>query len=253
MAEWKLGEQILTQILDGVAADAAQQRVWRTGSLPPGKLGWSRLQRITHAADQVAQGVLNARAGADRTSLDLRLDLGKGLRVTGAVTDVFADNRVWGTYSKLKEKHWLDLWIPHLALAAAHPELAITSGIFGRSKGSQPMSWARLQPINDPGEARTHLRRLVELYQAGMQEPLLLPMATAKDWVANIGKKNQREWVARTWSGGHFGGDSSEPEYTLIWGPGLPFIELLAQNPDFDQQARMVWQPLLNAIEVSSR
>jgi len=252
LEEWKIGDQILAELLSGRSPDEARDRIWRTGALPPGKLGWAKVTSITRNADQIAGQVLSARDGAPAESIDVRIDLGNGIDLTGTVSNLYGHKVVQATYSKTGQKQWLDLWVHHLALALAKPDLEATSVVHGRGwRDKTPVARATLRPITDLGHARTQLRRLVDLHQAGLTKPLLLPLKTAEAWVRHAGTKSQHFRAAQAWQGSRFPGESADPEQVLLWGAGLSLNDLLDLNPDFDRLARIIWEPLLAALEVA--
>lgn len=252
LEEWKLGDQILNEILAGRSPDDARDRIWRTGALPPGKLGWSRVTTITRNAHDIARQVLSARDDLEADSHDVRIDLGNGIDLTGTVSEIHGHKVVQGTYSKPGPRHWLDLWVHHLALALAKPDLEATSVLHGRGwRERAPVAVATLRPITDLDHARTQLRRLVDLHQAGLTKPMLLPLKTAEAWVRHAGTKSQHFKATQAWEGGRFPGESADPEQVLLWGAGRSFPELLSINPDFDRLARIIWEPLRAVIEVA--
>ena len=134
--EWKIGEQMLAELLAGRSRDEACNLAWRTGSLPPGRLGWSKITQIVDAAVPVAEEVRRLRDDQPSATLDVRLDLPCGTTLVGTLTDLYGANMVSGSYSKLKEKAWPQVWIQHLAVAVADPEAEIRSGKIGRSSRS---------------------------------------------------------------------------------------------------------------------
>ena len=251
--EWKIGEQMLAELLAGRSRDEACNLAWRTGSLPPGRLGWSKITQIVDAAVPVAEEVRRLRDDQPSATLDVRLDLPCGTTLVGTLTDLYGANMVSGSYSKLKEKAWPQVWIQHLAVAVADPEAEIRSGKIGRSSRSGQLAASRVSwaPIGDPDLAREQLDLMVRLHRLGMSRPLALPLAPALTWAryahtATVHRKAAREWTGTD----QYPGDIAAPEYSLIWGRRLSFDELLEINPDFGDQAVDLWQPMLKAAIV---
>ena len=251
--EWKIGEQMLAELLAGRSRDEACNLAWRTGSLPPGRLGWSKITQIVDAAVPVAEEVRRLRDDQPSATLDVRLDLPCGTTLVGTLTDLYGANMVSGSYSKLKEKAWPQVWIQHLAVAVADPEAEIRSGKIGRSSRSGQLAASRVSwaPIGDPDLAREQLDLMVRLHRLGMSRPLALPLAPALVWARYAHTAAVQGRAAREWTGSDkFPGDIAAPEYSLIWGRRLSFDELLEINPDFGDQAVDLWQPMLKAAMV---
>ena len=61
------------------------------------------------------------RAGRRAEALDVAVDLGGGRLLTGTVTDVYGDRVVRTSFSRVGPKHWIDAWVPLLALCASRP------------------------------------------------------------------------------------------------------------------------------------
>ncbi len=253
LAEWKIGEQMLAELLAGRSRDQACNLAWRTGALPPGQLGWSKITQVVDAAVPVAAEVRRLRADQPPATLDVRLDLPSGTTLVGTLTDIYGSNMVTGSYSKLKEKAWPQVWINHLAAAVAAPEAQIRSGKIGRSSGSgqSSASWVSWAPIEDVDLARRQLDLMVSLHRLGMSKPLVLPLTPALVWARYAHTAAVQGRAAREWTGSDkFPGDIAAPEYSLIWGRRLSFDELLEINPDFGDQAVDLWQPMLKAAMV---
>ena len=51
LEEWTVGDRMLSDMLGGMAPDAARHAEWRRGTLPPGQLGW---RKVTEIRDQAA-------------------------------------------------------------------------------------------------------------------------------------------------------------------------------------------------------
>ncbi|HNO39020.1 MAG TPA: exodeoxyribonuclease V subunit gamma, partial [Marmoricola sp.] len=256
LMEWKIGEQVLEQLLNGMSPDHACQQAWRTGVLPPGRLGWARMTGIANGAQLVAAEVARLRAGESAQAIDVDLNLPNGTRITGTVQSLFGSARVLGTYSRLKQKNWLDAWIPHLVTSLHTPEAGINSGIVGRGPkprrdngAAESFSRAMFNFLADPDQVTQWLIDLVELYQLGQRQPLLLPMATAQNWVAHTNQSRAFAEARKAWLGNNYvPGEQAAAENALVWGPQLPFEEIFRINPGFDRQANQLWRPLLDSL-----
>jgi exodeoxyribonuclease V gamma subunit len=87
-------------------------------------------------------------------------------------------------------------------------------------------------------EARSALTELIDLYRAGLDSPLPLPIKTAEAYAT--ARRTTRVPAARIraeqlWVGDRFPGDRDDAEYVLIHGPKAPFTVLTSQIPQPDE------------------
>src|SRR5262249_46007640 len=97
----------------------------------------------------------------------------------------------------------------------------------------------RLGPV-DVDVARVELASLIEVFDAGMREPLPLFCRTSAAFAA--GEDARAVWE----SGWNRPGEDAELEHLLVYGRALPFDEILA-DPRFASLAARVWRPLLES------
>ena len=245
---WAVGDRMLTDLLAGRDLEAARALEWRRGLLPPGQLGWDRAKRIADDAAPIAELVASFTGGAPARAVDVDLDLGGGRRLVGTVTDVYDSRVVRAGYSRLGPRHVLDAWLAILALEAAHPGRGWSAGAVGRGGNGDPPARVTFAA---PADARTRLRELVALHDAGMSAPLPLPLKTAHAWAdRQFARGNasacrfraDREWTNRS---SDFGGERDEPAHRLVWGEHAPIDVLIERGlPDL---AMRLWTPVLEA------
>ncbi|MGI9085490.1 MAG: exodeoxyribonuclease V subunit gamma [Aeromicrobium sp.] len=230
LVEWGIGERLLRDLLRGRDEAAALGMEWRRGELPPGRLGWREAQRIRDEAVLVADLAVPVIGTTAVTSLDVDVDLGRGRRLRGTVTGVHGDQVVKATYSRLGEKHELDAWISLLALGGTWSGRAWTACAIGRGrKGKPPVTTA----FDRADDAVERLGDLVRLYDAGMREPLPLPLKAGHAWAEQRSRgANDRactDEAAKQWSGWLH--EDQDPHHVRVWGHGAPFDVLLAAAP----------------------
>ena len=129
---WKVGDRLLRDLLAGRAPRVALDKEWRRGVLPPGKLGWRLAKDLLDQAQPVADLADTLRAGRQAEALDVAVDLGGGRLLTGTVTDVYGERLVRTRFSRVGPKHWIDAWVPLLALCASRPTRPFSAGSVGR-------------------------------------------------------------------------------------------------------------------------
>ena len=228
LAEWQVGDRMLRELFEGVAPDTVLAREWRRGVLPPGKLGWAKAQEILQKAGPLASMAQTITQGASASAQDITIDLG-GRLLTGTVTDIFDRRVVKMTYSKLGPKPQLEAWVSLLALAVAAPGRGWTSGALGRGRKNSVDRVAFLTP-EDP---LAILRDLVAIYDAGLDGALPLPMRTSYAWAEGRrqGVPRANAYAMREWESGRFPGESARPAQVAVWGPDMPWADLLGLPP----------------------
>jgi exodeoxyribonuclease V gamma subunit len=230
LVEWGVGERLLRDRLRGRDEDSALGMEWRRGLLPPGRLGWREAQRIRDEAGPVGAVAAKVTGSVPVTSLDVDVDLGDGRRLVGTVTGVHGDRIVKPTYSRLGPKHELDAWISLLALCGTWPERAWTAGAIGRGRKGKPPATT---VFDRPDDALERLGELVRLFDAGMCEPLPLPLKTGHVWAQQrLRGANDlacRSEAAKEWSGRF--PENEDAHHVRVWGPATPLDVLLAASP----------------------
>ena len=121
--QWGVGDRLLRDLLRGPHA--------RRRPSPPsggaascrrvGSAGASANGSPTEAGAGGRDGRVGHPGAAARARVDVDVDLGGGRRLRGTVTDLYGDRVVIATFSRLGPRHWLEAWIPLLALCATHP------------------------------------------------------------------------------------------------------------------------------------
>ncbi len=250
LEEWTVGDRMLGDILHGMTPDEARQAEWRRGTLPPGQLGWRKVNEIRDQVLLLATAARQYRS-ANARAYDVDIDLGSGRRLTGTVSPVYGERLVSVTYSKLDGRHLLESWIPLLALIAHVPGGDWSAVCIGRPKrGTAP----RVEGLGRPrGDAAETLRELVAIYDAGRREPLPLPVKTSYAWAAarHCGDDPQREAEHRwRW-------EDEEPAHVRAWGRNArleALMQPLRRGEECDGEdnrlgayAARLWLPMLRA------
>jgi len=259
LAKWGVGDRLLEARLAGVDARTALLAEIARGTLPPGVLGEPIVQEVFPVVDAIVAGV-DGLVAAD--SVDVRVELGRGVRLTGTVPGVSGDVLRTVTYSRVAAKHRVTAWVRLLALVAAHPSRSFSAVTVGRGE-RDGITIVRITP---PAAGRRewalgHLATLVDLYERGMREPLPLFCRTSAAYAKSGDGAARREWMSE-WN---YPKEDAEREHVMVLGGVRPFDDLLALEPRSDEHgdgwdaseasrfgrcARRLWDGLLAVEEI---
>jgi exodeoxyribonuclease V gamma subunit len=252
LVQWGVGDRMLRDLLAGRTTEQTLGKEWRRGVLPPGQLGWRLARKLCDEAAPVAERASAATGGLAASAVDLDVDLGGGRRLRGTVTDLYGDRVVKVNFSRLGPKHLLDAWIPLLALCAGRPGRPWSAGALGRGSRGQAVARTAFGSVDGAGEL---LADLVAIYDAGMREPIPLPLKTGHAW-ASASPRSARYKAEGPWCKDRFGVENEDEAHVRVWGRDAPLSRLLEQRPrpgeDYpDQVTRLgalacrLWVPIL--------
>ncbi len=261
LEKWAVGDRLASEVLGGADAIAVGEALKATGQLPPGPLGKGVLDEIVTVVRPLVIRGLELRRGP-RRSLDVDIDLGGGRRLSGTVGDVWGNNAVSVSFSRLGAKHRLAAWINALALAAGLPDENWTVHTIGKHRsGGQVQLIAPLAQH----QAQQWLRDLVALYDAGQCEPLPLPVKTSLAWAEEFrrvragsdGDPDLRalaEWETPRFNDSGFPQEDADPWHVRAFGEHADYT-LLAATARADEEgphrlghyAWRLWSPLLDS------
>jgi exodeoxyribonuclease V gamma subunit len=248
LAQWAVGDRLLTARLAGAPAEQAAVAERGRGLLPPAGLGDEVLEDILPTVDALVTAVSAlecSRVGAE--SKEVNVSLGDGRLLVGTVRDVHEDTILRCIYSRVAPKHRLRAWVCFLALSAARPDLAVSAITIGRDAGSRSDT-PRLKTIELPAfagdadhrraEAMTWLELLVDLYDRGMREPLPLVCDTSAAWALESRRQGDvMKAAGDAWSSypGSFPKEDSHPAHRLVWGESASLDVLVSARPADDE------------------
>ena len=254
LEQWVVGDRILRRLLAGVAPGSVFDAELRRGDLPPGVLGDRILSEVGRRAVRLVQATEDLRTEtADALSVDV--SLGDGRRLVGTVVDVRGDRIVRVGYSSVRPRARLATWLDLLSLAATAPSRPWTAVTVGRQ--GDGLRAARLRPLErDPVPL---LRDLVAVYDAGMREPLPVPIKTAAAWAEAVHRGRQPVWVARqTWEGKDYGdafAEHRDSAFSMVFGQNCSWEKIsgtprhgedpTGQHSRLGAYAVRVWDALL--------
>ena len=160
--EWKIGEPLIGQQLEGLSLDDSERIFRGKGLLPFGAWGRLRLETIAAASNMIAEQARARRGGPELPALRVEVPLPSNLRVTGTLYGRFPNGRVEQCYAKAKAKRLVALWIRHLAACAGgSPGESV---LIERDNKEAVVS---VLPAVAAETARARLSELAELYLEG--------------------------------------------------------------------------------------
>ncbi len=246
LEQWGVGQQLLEQVLAGVAIDDAIEAEKARGRLPPGNLADPVVGRVRRTVEQIAAQARAATGEAfEPQSVDVKLALPGERRLSGTVANVGEGVLRAVAFSRVGPRHRLASWVRLLALSAAQPETAFAALTIGRArKGARDadVTIARLPALagDAPGRrarALDQLAILVDLRDRALREPLPLACLSSAAYARArmLGKDPERAAREQWTSGFNFAGEDAQPAHVLIFGPAAPFDDLLAPRPLADE------------------
>ena len=257
LQRWAIGQRMLDARLAGLDLHHCRQAEWRRGALPPGRLGGRVLNEVAAEVEQIVSEAAEWRKGAPRV-LDLAVELAGGRRLTGTVSGVFADALVNTSFGKVNGKRRFRTWLALLLLAAGdgggEQFTAITLG---------RRSQTAVGPVSQD-EALGWLGDLIELYDAGLREPLPIASQSSFDYASARRRgapvEDAVKAATNAWEGSRsWGSEGQEPEHSHVYGPAPSFAVLSDPLPGpgdgaqvwgdeptrFGVLSRRWWDPML--------
>jgi exodeoxyribonuclease V gamma subunit len=172
LQEWQLRQRAFELLGRGVSAADAATLLRSTGWLPPGNAGLAGLDDAVRAAIELHEAAQAERAGGAGAphAVDLEVHGEGGLRVRGALEQLYEGGRVVVRPSKIRLEDAVNLWVHHVVLCIARP-----AGVRARSValgiGDEGVVRFELAPIDD---ADARLAQLVTLYRSARRGTLPL-------------------------------------------------------------------------------
>lgn len=262
LEQWAVGDHLATAVLGGADATAVGEAIKAGGQLPPGALGKGVLDGIITKVRPLVLSALSLQGGPVRT-LDVDIDLGDR-RVTGTVGDIFGNSLVAVSFSNLGAKHRLAAWLNALALGAGRPDENWTAHTIGKHRSGGQV--AMIRPLAEH-DARAWLREVVALYEAGLCEPLPLPIKTSLAWAEEFRRtlggsdgdpdaRGRAEWTTPRFNDAGFPKEDSDVWHVRAFGEHADY-DLLASSLRAGEDgpaphrlghyAWRLWSPLIGA------
>lgn len=188
LQRWEIGSRLLELHLQGHELALLQAAEWRRGLLPPRVFGGQVIQQVSEQVSAVREAAAPF-LGQPPRKVEVATHLGDRPLV-GTLGHARGDDLVQVSYSALNARHRLQGWIELLAVTVARPDRpwrAVTVARRGLSV---------LGPV-EPAWALRWLSSLVELYDAGLREPLPFAPKTSARY-AQL-RRNEAELAPPQW------------------------------------------------------
>ncbi|KAA0020078.1 exodeoxyribonuclease V subunit gamma [Antrihabitans cavernicola] len=254
--KWDIGDRMLSSMLDGGELADFTAAEWRRGTLPPFRQGSRQLEDIERSVGLLAQVSRPVHDGTPDT-VDVSIDLGGGRRLNGAISGVYGTTIARTSYSRLAPKHRIAGWVSLLATHVQHPEQGWQAVSTGRGQFGRPTWRSTLAVPADPIE---ELRRLVDLRDRGLREPLPVAPASSSIYadrrVRGASPADALATADKEWSSKF--GEANDRHLAFAHGPDLALAQLGSDSPIGDEAtwadestrfgafARRLWDGLLS-------
>ena len=278
LAQWSIGDRLLTAQLRGADAAGARTAELARGTLPPGRIGERQLDVIAALVETVmsaARAVVDLDAG--QQTVDVRIALPGDRFLRGTISGLAGDVVRHVGFSRIKPQQRLGAWVRVLALTAAFPERTFSAVTVGRARSGvsrqRRVTVARLAP--PPALTTTAAREawaleelgtLLDLYDRGMREPLPLycetSAALAAPPAASARRRANKAWTSEF----RRPREDRDEEHVLVLGRDRAFDDLVRESPREDEDwaptesasrleryAHRLWDGLLEVEEVADR
>ena len=251
LERWTVGDRLVARSLAGADPTRSLVAIRASGILPVGTPGDVEYDDIAPVAREVAQRVYDLFPTAPLAPRDVHAEDVGGVTVTGVLRSLHPHGQIEAHYSKLQRRSELALFIRHLALGIAAPDLPMRTVLVGRGEDGAAGTVV-FDPVDDP---RARLAELVALYRLGQQVPLLLFDNASRAYAFALDKtgdpaKSRR--IARAEYYKKLGGDCDDPYVRQVFGDvdplviGFdPFDGAVPGYPSFEDLASRVWLPLI--------
>jgi exodeoxyribonuclease V gamma subunit len=275
LEQWDIGQRLLDARLDGCDFRAAYRAEIARGHLPPGLLGKPVIEKLQPTVEGLVEATEAEAGSRPGETVDVRVALDDGRRLTGTVAGVHGDAVIATTYSRLAPKHRLAAWVRVVAVTASAPEAAYRGVTIGRAKSGDGITVASIPPLmadldSRRAFARRQLAALVDLYDRALCEPLPIACKATAAYARALRDGGDADAAAREeWQGTYnWSGEADEPEHVLAFGRDFSFDDLCRDDPRDDERgagwepaartrfgryAARLWTDLLDVEEVQER
>lgn len=274
LTRWRIGDRLLTALLQGADFTLAQEAERRRGALAPGAIGAGHLAGLSRDAQAIAAAA-DLRTAGEARDVDVSVALPDGRRLAGTVSGLRGDTIQSVTFARVNARHRLGAWARLLALTAAQPDRAFAALTIGRPRvAANPRSAltiAKIPPLlpdAPPAEraaaAHARLATLIDVYDKGMREPLPLYCETSAAFASvarDASRKRALNAAEQRWTtpfGAPAPFEDRDADHERVLGRGTEFQDLLTDPPRdgerwrddeptrFGQYAYRVWDDLLD-------
>ncbi len=239
LERYAVGERALAHVLAGVSVEHGVTLLRSEGRLPPGESGRLYYAERRQFVRGLAQAADKLRGQLPEKHISCLVDLSSNRTLAGTVDQVFGSKRIRLQTANLSGKHLLSLWISHLLLASAVPDLQ--SFLISRKTNRVSVFSLRF-----PSQYDSHLLELVKLRDLGLQAPLRFQVDASYEyaterWQNGLSSEEAIQKVAKSYGSRLI----VRPADARLLLPEPPFLETATVGPAFEELAERVFRPLL--------
>ncbi len=215
LEKWHLKQRLANDYLNQV--ETSPQHLSAEGLLPHGPAAHSSVAGIVNAQESLLLQ-LQPYYGIKTESRDIILSFDSDIELNGSVGNYYPKLGLMEfTSSKLRGKHFLSLWVKHLAMCATKQ--------FNKDETSCLISSDQTLVFSqiDAGQAQRQLADYVDLFQQGAQLPLAIFPAASYAFAKSFGKQGDSEkaigaaykaWQSNSWGG--YSADDIDDAYVKL-------------------------------------
>jgi exodeoxyribonuclease V gamma subunit len=239
---YQLQEELLELKVGGLSLKNSQERIRATGRLPAGIAGNAHYAQVRRDVEVFYKRLQPFNPGSFQTPSSAQLAIGDFV-VTANFNRATPDGLLFFRPATIKPKDLLRSWVEHLLWHAVNPG--------AKSAGTVVLGTESLWRFAPLAEPLPVLEQLLELYWAGLREPLkFFPESSyafaAADYKVRQGTQGRTSkepivFAQEKWNGNDFGAPGEgENEYVSLF-----FRNSDVLDGDFEDHARTVFDPLL--------
>lgn len=231
----RLRQAILEDHFNGINPETSKAIIRSKGLLPHGFIGDSLFNDCWKELGALAASVQNEQAAKK----DIEIQLGS-CRLQGQLSVREKGGILSYHHKEPREGDEIAFWLRHLALCASGPQAQESLLIYVDER----LKCKNLKVVSSD-EARAGLQRLIDLCRQGLQKPLLFFPQGSKDFCQG------KSWdtLEKGWQGrARLYGDGQNPWHRYLYRDSPPFDE-----SEFQELAREIWQPILQALSQKSK
>jgi exodeoxyribonuclease V gamma subunit len=170
LEQWAIGQELLRRRLAGEDLAEAFASMAAVGRLPQGTPGRCLYEELSRTAMVLADATRREVDGERLEALAVDEPLG-GVRLTGAIRDLWRGGQARWQYGKRAAKHELGSWIRHLALCLAPSDRVLRRTVLVARSADDESEVIRFGAVATE-KARSLLTSLIELRRLGSTLPL---------------------------------------------------------------------------------
>lgn len=171
LEQWRIGDRVLSRLVDGASVEEALAAIRSSGILPPGAIGEVVYGSIAPRATILAQAARRLAEGQPLEPIPVAIER-SGVRLSGFLRSIRPQGQVDWRFSRLRGRHEACLWLRHLLLHLVAPDgVARRTRFVGSPAEQRTQTEAGFRPVKDPGAI---LDVLLAVYREALERPVPL-------------------------------------------------------------------------------